>query len=185
MIRKVARLRGKTLVFRNAAVADAAFILALRTDPHKGAFLSHTSDQLAVQENWLRAYAGSENQAYFIIESLDGAPLGTVRLYDARADSFCWGSWILVHGAPQSAAIESTLMVYDYAINHLGFSGAHFDVRKGNESVWRFHERFGAVRVAETAEDYFYEISLSHINKAMLRFQKFLPEKTSCSNEAS
>ena len=178
-IKKVARLRGKNLVFRNALFADAKFILELRTDPVKGAYLSHTSQQLADQEEWLLAYAQSVNQAYFIIENLDAVAIGTVRLYDALANSFCWGSWILKSSAPPFFAIESALMVYDYAIEHLGFSRAHFDVRRGNESVWRFHERFGAVRVAETEEDYFYEISLVSIQAARLRFQRYLPEKTS------
>jgi hypothetical protein len=57
----------------------------------------------------------------------------------------------------------------------LGFVRAHFDVRRGNESVWQFHERFGAVRVRETDEDFFYEISLDAINASLERYRKFLP----------
>lgn len=51
--------------------------------------------------------------------------------------------------------MESALTVYAYAVDHLGFTAAHFDVRRGNERVWKFHERFGAVRVDENEEDYF------------------------------
>jgi RimJ/RimL family protein N-acetyltransferase len=105
-----------------------------------------------------------------------GEPLGSVRLYDPQGDSFCWGSWILKDGAPQSAAIESALIVYSYAVDHLGFKEAHFDVRKGNESVWRFHERFGAKRFAETDQDYLYKIGQKEIGVARQRYKKFLPE---------
>jgi len=94
-------------------------------------------------------------QAYFIIEDRAGDPLGCVRIYDARGDSFCIGSWILRAGAPQRAAIESSLMVYALGIDHLGFRRAHFDVRKRNERVWTFHERCGARRVGETDDDSF------------------------------
>lgn len=175
-IRKAKRITAKTLVFRNATPADAAFILSLRTDSRKAMHLSHTSPELDQQIAWLEAYADKTGQAYFIIENRMGEPLGSVRLYDPQDDSFCWGSWILKDGAPQSAAIESALIIYAYAIDYLGFKQAHFDVRKGNESVWRFHERFGAVRVAETEMDYQYQIGQNEISTARQRYKKYLPE---------
>lgn len=65
--------------------------------------------------------------------------------------------------------MESALMVYAYAVDHLGFKAAHFDVRKGNERVWRFHERLGARRTAETAQDYFYQLDSQAIADARKR----------------
>lgn len=175
-LKKASRIVGKTLVFRDATMADAAFILALRTDNSKAKHLSSTSPELDKQRAWLEDYLVKSDQVYFVIENRMGEPLGVVRLYDPQDDSFCWGSWILKDGAPQSAAIESALIVYAYAIDHLGFAGAHFDVRKGNESVWRFHERFGAARVAETKQDYLYRISEKEITAARQRYKKYLPE---------
>lgn len=145
-IRKAEVVRGETMVFRDACVLDAEFILSLRTNENKSRFLSATRNDLEAQKAWLFQYATANDQAYFIIEFND-EPIGTVRLYDAQQDSFCWGSWILKEGRPRQAAMESALMVYAYAVNHLGFKGSHFDVRKGNERVWQFHERFGAQRV--------------------------------------
>lgn len=165
---------GKTLVFRNAGVDDAAFILSLRIDEKKSRYLSATSGDISAQEAWLESYASSQNQAYFIIE-YQNEPVGTVRLYDSQQDSFCWGSWILKDGRPLQAAMESALMVYSYAVDDLGFNAAHFDVRKGNESVWKFHERFGARRAAETPEDYFYVINLQSIQSSRLTYSRFLP----------
>lgn len=175
-LRKATRVTGKNLVLRDATASDAAFILSLRTDSRKSQHLSRTSPDLQKQVAWLNDYAGKTDQAYFIIEDTTGEPLGAVRLYDPQGDSFCWGSWILKDGAPQNAAIESALIVYAYAVDHLGFKSAHFDVRKGNESVWRFHERFGAKRVAETDQDYLYTIGQGEIDAARQRYRKFLPE---------
>lgn len=146
-IRKAEKIQGKTLVFRDAVETDAEFILKQRTDSQKSRYLSTTDVDIEKQKIWLREYAQKRDQAYFIIENLQRETLGTVRLYDAQEKSFCWGSWILKEGAPQTAAIESALMVYAYAIDYMQFDSAHFDVRRGNESVWRFHERFGANRV--------------------------------------
>lgn len=70
--------------------------------------------------------------------------------------------------------MESALMVYAYAVDHLSFKAAHFDVRKGNERVWRFHERFGARRAAETSQDHFYQLDSQAIAAARMRYQRFL-----------
>ena len=176
-IYKAKKVFGNRLVFRNASTSDADFILSLRTDDQKSRYLSATANDLEKQIQWLNDYENVQNQVYFIIESLSGELLGTVRLYDPQEKSFCWGSWILIQGAPQSAAIESALMVYSYALDHLGFLGAHFDVRKGNEHVWHFHERFGAQRVGESEIDYFYEINVEKIRASCSKYKKYLPEK--------
>lgn len=178
-IRRAARLRGRTLVLRDAGVDDAAFILALRTDAEKSRYLSRVTGEVQSQIDWLRAYRQGGGQAYFIIEDEAGQALGTVRLYDEQGCSFCWGSWILSAQAPSHAAIESALMVYAYAIDVLGFSSAHFQVSQGNERVWRFHERFGAVRVgADTEQDdgqFHYVISAAAIQASRQRYQRYLP----------
>lgn len=167
------RVVGKTLSFRNATVDDAAFILSLRTDAEKSRYLSAVSGELAEQQAWLARYAQAGDQAYFIIEYQE-APIGTVRLYDPQGEIFCWGSWILHSSRPSQAAMESALMVYAYAVDHLGFTAAHFDVRKSNERVWQFHERFGAVRTSEYNLDYLRQIKSSAIVASQTRYQRIL-----------
>jgi RimJ/RimL family protein N-acetyltransferase len=175
LIRKAQQIYGRTLVLRNAATTDASFILDLRTDAQRSRYLSYTSDDVERQRAWLESYASKKDQAYFVIETLNAEPLGTVRLYDAQGNSFCWGSWILKASAPTHAAIESALMVYAYAIDRLGFQQAHFDVRKENEHVWRFHERFGAMRIGESKQDYFYQLDSAAIATSRMKYRKYLP----------
>ena len=134
-------MSGKTLILRDASVDDAEQILNLRTDAKKGRFLSATSNSLEAQQASLRAYTASTEQTYFIIQR-EGEAVGTVRLYDTRGRSFCCGSWIIADGQPAHLAIDSALMVYAYALDHLGFEPAHVDVRNANEKVWRVYERF-------------------------------------------
>lgn len=172
-IRKAKRVVGKTLVFRDAIVDDAAFIYSLRTDVEKSRFLSAVPNDIDAQRLWLSEYSKCNGQAYFIIEYQD-QKIGTVRLYDAKENSFCWGSWILISSRPSHAAMEAALMVYTYAIDHLGFSATHFDVRKGNERVWKFHERFGAKRIAETELDFLYTIDLNNLLEARKQYSNFL-----------
>jgi RimJ/RimL family protein N-acetyltransferase len=174
-IRKARRIIGNRLVFRDAEIGDAEFILALRTDPKKSRFLSPTNPDISAQVAWLQTYQLAADQAYFVIQSPDGEKVGTVRLYDQRGQSFSWGSWILKDGVSRVCAIESALVVYHYALGHLGFTGAHFGVRKANLSVCAFHERCGAIVIGETHEDYHYKIELEQITAWLDRCSTILP----------
>lgn len=174
-IRKAHRIIGHNLVFRDADVSDAAFILSLRTDERKKRFISPTSPQLAQQVAWLTAYRESGDQAYFIVEDASGERAGTIRLYDPVGDRFCWGSWLMKAGAPVNYAVESVLILYRYALHELGFSRSYFAVRKANRSVWRFMERFGAHRTGETAIDFLYETERDRIERSLESYARFLP----------
>lgn len=173
-IKKKDVIRGNSILFRNACEDDASFIVNIRNDEKKSRFISATSPDIQVQKQWLKDYQRSENQAYFIITNFDDEPFGTVRLYDQQGDSFCWGSWVLSSDAPSHYAIESALMVYTYALQ-LGLHNAHFDVRKGNNSVLKFHQRFGAVITQETDLDSFLTIDEEAILASLNKYRKFLP----------
>lgn len=173
---KVKEVNGKNIILKNASISDAEFILLLRSDPEKNQHISSVSNKLGDQVKWLQTYETDEDQAYFIIQDkISGESVGTVRIYDKREDSFCWGSWILKNNIQPNIAIESALLVYQYGLA-MGFTQSHFDVRKGNNSVWKFHERFGAKRVGETEADYLYEIEYNNIISAFSRYQKYLAD---------
>jgi hypothetical protein len=177
LIRQVARVHGKTIVLRNVQVEDAEFILSLRLDPQKGSYLSPVEADVEKQREWIRNYLRSKGQAYFLICDTAMRPLGTVRIYDAIGDSFSWGSWILKQGAPQAAAIESAVLVYWLATKHWEFRASHFQVRRDNTSVLAFHEKFGAERVIQTAEEaeIHLRIGRSQIERSLKRYARYLP----------
>lgn len=169
-------LQGKSIRLRLIEVTDAEFVLSLRLDERYNQFLSSVDPSVAAQKAWIESYKENERagrQFYFIIENNDGVPCGTVRIYDLLADSFCWGSWILNADKTRYAALESALLVYEFGFRHLGFHRSHFDVRKGNEHVISFHEKMGAVRVAEDEENLYFEIS----EAAVVQFKERLMKK--------
>lgn len=173
-IQKASRIEGHSLVFRNACEADAPFVYELRTDRVRARYLSAVPPQLQAQVEWLRRYAGDQQQAYFIICDTENRPLGTVRLYGARGTAFCWGSWLLRDGLPARCGIESVLMVYHYALE-LGFDSAWFEVHKENTSVWRFHENFGAQRTGETHDSWCYELAPAALQASLKKYGRYLP----------
>ncbi|PKH22570.1 GNAT family N-acetyltransferase [Enterobacterales bacterium CwR94] len=168
------KIIGNNISLRNVSTEDAEFIISLRTEGQKGRFISATSSDISAQIKWIDSYLTGSGQAYFIIEDKFSNKLGTIRMYDQNEDSFCWGSWVIKDGAPPQTAIESAMMLYTYALK-LGFNRAHFDVRKENLSVRRFHERFGAIMIKENDLDVFYEITKTSILNSMKKYHRFLP----------
>lgn len=159
----------KNIRLRLVEEKDAGFILTLRLDSRYNTFLSSVSPDIEAQKEWIRKYKDGERsgrQYYFIIEPLDEVPCCTVRVYDIREDSFCWGSWILNENKTLYAALESAFLVYDFGFEMLSFKKSHFDVMKGNKAVIKFHTRMGAVKTGEDEINEYFEITKEAVNKA-------------------
>jgi len=160
-----------------AQVNDAEFILSLRLDPSLNKYISHVNDNLDQQKAWLRTYKKKQarrSEFYFIIKGPDDIRLGTVRLYDFRSGSFCWGSWIVKPGSPRKTAIESALNVYEFAFYSLGFSASHFDVRNDNDKVIKFHQRMGAQIVKSDSLDTYFIFDKERYEKTRGGYVQFL-----------
>jgi RimJ/RimL family protein N-acetyltransferase len=172
-----AGVRGRTIRMRLARPDDAQFIYDIRSDEDRTRHRSAIGADVASQRAWLERYLEREatgSEFYFVIEDASG-PVGALRLYDYRGDSFSWGSWIIRPGTHPSVAMESALCVYELAFGPLGFERAHFEVRKGNERVIAFHERFGARRVGEDELHYLFNFGKDDYAAARKRYAKFLP----------
>jgi hypothetical protein len=173
-IRKAQLINGKHISLRNANVSDAKFILDLRLEPIKSRFLSPTSPSLLDQQKWMKSYEQKNDQAYFIIQTKNHEPLGCIRIYNTLEDSFEWGSWLIVSGAPPFVALESVLLVYQFALD-LGFKKSIISVRQTNKTVWKFHENiFNACLTNETAKYRFYEVDAKSIFYALNKHSKLL-----------
>ena len=168
------KLESKTIRLRLVNEDDADFILKLRLDERYNQFLSAVTPDLNAQREWIRKYKEDEScgvQYYFIIEKLNGGRCGTVRVYDLREQSFCWGSWILNEDKSKYSAVESAFLVYKFGFEVLGYSKSHFDVMKGNDKVVSFHKRMGAIQTGEDEKNYYYEINQKAVQAAMERLK--------------
>lgn len=160
-------LIGKYVNLREVKVEDADFILRLRCDEKKSQFLHKTEYDLPKQEAYIKHYFEIPDEWYFIAEDKNGEPIGTYRIYDVQDDSFCIGSWLMVDGVTAEQSFETDYLVRMYGFNNLGFNKIHFDVRKGNKKVWRYHMSLGAIKTGETELDFLWELKKEdYINKA-------------------
>jgi len=179
MLVQIGDIRVAHIRFRLVEEGDAEFIYSLRSHPIKSRYLSPVSGDVDEQRTWIRNYKLREqagDEFYFLIEDPAAGRVGVVRIYDFQGNSFSWGSWLLKEGAPVYVAIESALAVYELGFYSLGMKRSHFEVRKGNARVAKFHERFGAIRVSEDCLNYYYEISCGTYERAKLRYGKYFKE---------
>ena len=168
-------VRGKQIAFREITPDDAGFLVCLRTNPDLNRHLSPTVPDVEQQKKYILNYLSSLTDFYFIITDWQQTPLGTIRIYDIQGSSFCWGSWILRKEAPSGAAIESALLIYDFAFFSLHYDKSHFDVRKANTKVAEFHKRFGARVVREDDLNYYFEYDRNSYLQIRQKYARYLP----------
>ena len=167
----------KNLNLRTVAIEDAEFIYNMRQNQNKTKYLSRVTGTVESQKEWIKNYKQREEEKkefYFVIESKDERKLGLVRMYDFQDESFCWGSWLIKEDAPKSTAIESALQIYEFGFYSLGFEKSHFDVRKENDKVIAFHQRFGAKIVDEDELDYFFNFEKSDYEITKEKYKRYL-----------
>lgn len=177
MNKKLSKIEGKNINFRIIEVCDAEFVISLRTDKQKNKYISKIDSNIEKQREWIRSYKEREKNGleyYFVIELKNGENIGLIRAYDFRNDSFCYGSWVIKNGAPYYVAIESQLMIYDFGFNHLGFKKSHFDVRKENIEVIRFHKFMCAEIVGESELDYYFNMTKNIFDVTKLKFSQYI-----------
>lgn len=168
---------GKNINMRTVTQEDVEFIYNMRQNQNKTKYLSRVTGTVESQKEWIKSYKQREEEKkefYFVIESKEEEKLGLVRMYDFRDNSFCWGSWLIKEGAPKTTAIESALQVYEFGFYNLGFEKSHFDVRKGNDKVIAFHQRFGAKIVDEDELNYFFNFEKSDYEIIKEKYKRYL-----------
>ena len=168
---------GKNINMRTVTTEDAEFIYNMRQNQNKTKYLSRVTGTVESQKEWIKNYKQREEEKkefYFVIESKDKRKLGLVRMYDFQDNSFCWGSWLIKEDAPKTTAIESALQIYEFGFYSLGFEKSHFDVRKENDKVIAFHQRFGAKIVNEDVLDYFFNFEKSDYEITKEKYKRYL-----------
>jgi RimJ/RimL family protein N-acetyltransferase len=129
---------------RPVRLEDAAFIVELRTDPQRNAFIHYTAPDIAKQENWLRSYFEAPDDYYFIIEDeLTGKREGTIGIHNYRAEENCaeWGRWVIRRGS--KSGIPSMFLIFKVAFERLGLKYLFTHTVAENRTAIMILERFG------------------------------------------
>ena len=140
---------------RPVTLEDAAFIVALRSDPLLNRYLHEISPRVEDQVGWLQRYFA---RPMIIILSSRMRILvkrhGAIGIYDVEENTAGaqWGRWILKHGS--MAALESAWLICEAGFSRLRLASLSSRTLVENPRVVSFHDSFGASRVA-VLEDHF------------------------------
>lgn len=170
-------LRGRNVNLRLVEVSDAEFIASLRSDQRSRRYLSETSGDVHQQQEWIRAYKLRESageEFYYVIQLPDNTPVGLIRIYDLTPEVFSGGSWIIAPGQPHRVAVETVVLLYDLCFDQLGYEQVLLQVVRENQSVIKFHERFGAQRVREDDRHVYLVNTYETMAGPRKRFKKVL-----------
>lgn len=129
---------------RPATLDDAEFIVRLRTAPGVVGNVGDTRADPEQQRQWLRTYEEREGDYYFIVETENGMPVGTISVYDIHDGAGEWGRWIILPGVP--AALPSSVLIHRFAFDVLKLRELRGTVVESNHHVISFHRRFGALQ---------------------------------------
>ena len=152
-----ALMEGLHTKIRLVRTTDAEFILSLRCNDKKSKYLHKTEFDINKQTQYIKNCLNRDDEWYFIITRKNDEPIGTYRIYDLRENSFCIGSWLMIDDCSPMEVLEGEYLVKMFAFEKTGFKNFHFDVRKGNKKVIRYHKIMGAKQVGETELDYLFE----------------------------
>lgn len=137
-------LTGQRCRLRPLAEGDAAFILALRTNPQRAQHLHPTSPDLTHQIAWIDDYFKRDGDFYFVVErEVDRLADGLIALYDVDVPTASaeWGRWILRDGS--LCAIESALLIYRFGFEILHLDTIFCRTLVENDRVVSFHDSCG------------------------------------------
>jgi RimJ/RimL family protein N-acetyltransferase len=165
--------------FRLVELEDAAFIVDLRSNEKLSRFLSKTSHQVTDQENWIKKYKtreGLSQEFYFVTIDEDGRKIGLGRIYNMLhpESSFEIGSWLYMPEASMRAPILGDLAIRDYGFEVLKFRNCHFEVRKENLTVVRYHRNFAPELTGEDDLNYYFKLSYENYLIQRTKLLKFL-----------
>lgn len=169
----------KSIKLRFVEEEDAEFVLMLRTDQNKNKYLSQIGSALSDQRIWLRSYKlreKSDLEYYYVICDNNNEKLGLIRMYDfkGKKQSFCWGSWVLTQNSPFVAGIESAITIYEIGFDICRFQESHFDVRKDNVKVLKFHRNFGAKQIGEDDLNFYFNFTVDNYESVKPKYSKFI-----------
>lgn len=143
-------LKGKFVNLRSVLTSDSEFILKLRLDENLNKYINKVDNDLEKQILWIKNQQKAENDYYFLIESIEGNPLGTISLYNIQNSEGEFGRWVSIGNSVQN--LESVIILHDFGFYELGLDLIYSETVRENKKVLNFHKRFGATILNDFTE---------------------------------
>lgn len=134
---------GKTVRLRSVTEDDAEVTLRMRMDPEKSRYIHKVSGDVENQRAFIRSQMTKEGDYLFLVESLDGRPIGMKGVYDFDPETNTVETGRFISFGSQIQSIEALLLSFDFAFDVLGVDEIRMSVLSDNTNMKGVQERFG------------------------------------------
>lgn len=135
--------------------SDAEFLVELRTDTKRAAYISSTNSDVQKQIDWIREYKERESvgeEFYFHITS-EGKAAGVIRLYHIDDKQFEVGSIVMMLGTSAACVLATTIIAKEVAFEMLGLEIEKSEAYVNNKQVVKFQKSWGKTLVGTTLDE--------------------------------
>lgn len=134
---------GKTVKLRSADLDDAEITYKWRTDPQKTAYIHKNSGTVEDQRNYLRSQREKPGDYLFIIEDLQGNPIGMKGVYNYDPENKTVETGRFIGYGSQVQNIEALKLSFDFAFDVLHVNQINMAALENNSVMLSIQEKFG------------------------------------------
>ena len=134
---------GKTVRLRSVEESDAELTFKMRMDPKKGRFVRPSKGTVEGQREYIRKQRTVPDDYLFIIEDLQGNPIGMkgVYNYDKEKNEVETGRFIGYGSQVQN--IEALMLSFDFAFDYMKVDHIVMSALENNDVMLGIQKRFG------------------------------------------
>ena len=134
---------GLTVRMRSIEEKDAEISYKMRTDPAKNRFLHKTHGGVEHQRQYIAKERLDPTDYYFVIEDLDGKPIGLKGLYEYDPEKKTVVSGRFIGYGSQVQNMEALMLGFDFAFDVLGVETVTMDALENNTCMLSIQKKFG------------------------------------------
>lgn len=136
-------LKGKYVNLRSVEEKDAEIILQIRNNPKISKYLPPLNVTIEEQRAWITKQRSDSDSYYFLWETPNGDPIGTISLYDMNGNHSEMGRMCSI-GEP-AANVEAFILFLDFVFDIIKLDYTTGWVYEGNKSVIALNNALGMV----------------------------------------
>ena len=123
-------IEGKFVRLVTADKKDARFTKEIRQNADNTRYMPRIDVDLEQQEAWIQSQRDADDSVFFVVERLNGEPIGTFSLYNIKGKTAETGRMII--RGNQMETLETVLLFHDYAFFTVGLDEVYSEIEMDN-----------------------------------------------------
>lgn len=136
-------IQGKTVRMRAVEESDAEVTFKMRSDPEKSRYIHAAQGTAEDQRNYIKRQREKAGDYLFLVEDLNGNPIGMKGIYDYDPVKNTVESGRFIGYGTQVQNIEALVLSLDFAFDVLGVAVVTMSALENNTGMVSIQKKFG------------------------------------------